>query len=195
MSLYPSMQLGRTTFLFDQFIGFALITLTIKTLLTSHLTHSLLVLQDCVQLNENVYQVYSSPNIDPSTMPGLDVVLVHGLQIRSSTDAWHDTWLARDSNRTLWPQQWLPDSLKERGWEYVRVLLVSYDADAFADRAVHTGYLDQGQQLLHSLVARYKLPKLHFKAPLHSQAKPSISVRTSKLLYAFPKSHCLIVAL
>jgi triacylglycerol esterase/lipase EstA (alpha/beta hydrolase family) len=76
----------------------------------------------------------------PKQPPTFDIVFLHGLQWGATKSAWVDTWSCEvDSQRVCWPVHFLTSSAASHRFERLRILSVTYNADAIrGDQPIQT---------------------------------------------------------
>jgi hypothetical protein len=113
-----------------------------------------------VDKNYTVHQLWpeDKENVEPNSNT-LTLIFFHGLQLKDGKSPWRTTWKARDTDE-CWPQKWLPEDLREKGIQNVRVLSLSYDsiASRWFGRGRTKDVSDIGQYLVDNLICRYGDP-------------------------------------
>jgi hypothetical protein len=97
-------------------------------------------------------------NVEPNSKT-LTLIFFPGLQLEDGTSPWRTTWTARGTDE-CWPQRWVPEDLREKGIENVRVLSLSYDSIASRwGRGGRTRNVsDIGKDLVQKLICKYGDP-------------------------------------
>ncbi|CAM6005339.1 unnamed protein product [Sphagnum balticum] len=111
-----------------------------------------------VDKNYTVHQLWpeDKENVEPNSNT-LTLIFFHGLQLKDGKSPWRTTWKARDTDE-CWPQKWLPEDLREKGIQNVRVLSLSYDsiASRWFGRGRTKDVSDIGQYLVDNLICSSK---------------------------------------
>ncbi|CAK9274138.1 unnamed protein product [Sphagnum jensenii] len=104
--------------------------------------------------NYTVNQLWpgENENVEPNSET-LTLIFFHGLQLEDGTSPWRSTWTARGTDE-CWPQKWVPEDLREKGIENVRVLSLSYDsiASRWGRRGRTRNVSDIGKDLVQKLI-------------------------------------------